>query len=115
MKTILIMILLAAASVHCRPVYSGGTGGPEPSHVVCLIFDMSTKQGKVWSGWHPVSEQNRVEVGLLVKAGAAEWMEAQTADCYERHLLNTKLGQKVRIEYMEWWRWKEPKRRTSHE
>lgn len=115
MKLFLILILFSAASVHCRPVYSGGTGGPEPSHVVCLVFDMSTQKGKQWEGWHPVSELKRAEIGLLVKSGAAEWIEADSVDCFERHPLNSRIGQKVRIDRMEWWRWKEPKRKVNHE
>jgi hypothetical protein len=85
-----------------------------PSHVVCLTFDMSSPDGRGrWKGWHPVAFDKRQEIGKLVNAGAAEWMEAKTADCYERHPMNPRLGELVESGYMEWWRWVEkPKRKV---
>lgn len=89
------------------------TPSPPSSRVVCLIFDMSDRDGKGrWKGWHPVaSETKREEIGLLVSANAVEWGEFKTADCYERHPENPKLGQLVEQHYVEWWRWKEKKRK----
>lgn len=85
-----------------------------PSRVVCLIFDLSIKDGQGrWKGWHPVSEEVRDEVGLLVNAGAAEWFEADSAACYERHPKNPKFGQVIERHYVEWWRWVEKSKKRT--
>ena len=81
---------------------------PPQSHVVCLMFDISTPDGRArWKGWHPVPPGKREEISLMVNAGAMEWMEALTADCYERNADNPDFGNLVRREYVEWYRWVE--------
>lgn len=114
-KKILTIVFLSAAGIHCNPVYSGGPGGPEPSHIVCLLFDMSTPAGKQWTGWHPVSREARNDISREVGAGKAELIEADTLECIERHPMSSNIGKTIRTERVEWWRWKEPKRNVSHE
>lgn len=115
MKKILIIFFISVSSIHCNPAHAGGTGGPEPSHVVCLVFDMSTPAGQQWKGWHPVSREARDKISHEIGAGRAERIEADTLECIERHPMNKNIGKTIRTDRIEWWRWKEPKRKVSHE
>jgi hypothetical protein len=108
-------ILAVLIASFLKDAHAGGTGGPEPSHIVCLLFDMSTPTGKQWKGWHPVSKEARDQISRDVGAGKAEWIEADTLECIERHPMNKNIGKVIRTERVEWWRWKEPKKAASHD
>lgn len=112
----LLAALLLAILINPTPAQAGGTGGPEPSHIVCLLFDMSIPTGKQWKGWHPVSKETRDQISRDVGAGKAEWIEADTLECIERHPMNKNVGKVIRTERLEWWRWLEKtKKAASHD
>lgn len=85
-----------------------------PSSVVCDVFDLSTPVGKQWKGWHPVSREQRLLISERVGRGEAEYFPpTATLECVERNPANPHIGEIVRTEKMEWWRWVEkPSRRV---
>ena len=82
MKTILILILLAAASMHCRPVYSGGDQWDLPQGGDCYLFSntpTNEKQHRVMTelGWNKMPLVKKYEISLRVARGEAEWLQVQ--------------------------------------
>ena len=82
MKMILILILLAAASVHYRPAYSGGDQWDLPQGGDCYLFSDTTtneKQRRIMTerGWHKMPLVKKHEIGQRVARGEAEWLLVQ--------------------------------------
>lgn len=83
MKTILIMILLALASVHCRQVYSGG---PDPREEIPIAdggacwrstaYPINPQQARLRDekGWQEMPFDRRLEIAQRVAAKKAEFL-----------------------------------------
>lgn len=79
---------------------------PEPSEIVCEVFDLSTADGKRWKGWHPMPQGHRPAIIRRAERGEVELMvPVETLDCIERHPDNRNFGTVVNTHKMEWWRW----------
>ena len=85
MKSILILVLLSVASIHCKPVYSGGpdprTEIQVPSGGGCRLavaYPINAEQArlKAEKGWEglPFEAWRRIEIAKQVSAKKAEYL-----------------------------------------
>ena len=103
---ILVVVAFSAGALISAMWLTSSVPPAPQSRVVCVNFDISTPAGRgQYKDWHPVAPDKKRDIGLLVNAGAAQWMEAETLKCYERNPNNPRFGQLVAVHYLEWWKW----------